>query len=65
MAKDLPSGDNIPELSTANLDEIKAWKEERHIGSPTSILFFTTEQLQLWKETMLILLADYSTGEHK
>ena len=55
-------GDYLLELSTADADEIRAWREERHIGSPTSILFFTREQMQLWSEERVILLADYSTG---
>jgi len=56
-------GDYLPEPSTASADELKAWKEERHIGSPTSILFFTTDQLSLWREKKVIFLADYSTGK--
>ena len=52
------------EPSRASADEIKAWKEERHIGSPTSNLFFTTEQLSLWREKGVIFLADYSTGKY-
>ena len=52
----------MPELSTADVDEIKAWKAEKHLGSPTSILFFTQEQLRLWDERKVLLLADYSTG---
>ena len=53
----------MPELSTASADEIVAWRKERHIGSPTSILFFTKEQLHLWAEKRVIFRADYSTGE--
>ena len=52
----------MPDLSTADADEIKAWKEEKHLGSPTSILFFTQEQLRLWEEERIIFMADYSTG---
>ena len=32
------------------------------MGSPTSILFFTQEQLRLWDEKKVLLIADYSTG---
>ena len=52
----------MPELSTADADEIKAWKLEKHLGSPTSILFFTQEQLGIWNKERIIFLADYSTG---
>ena len=44
----------MPELSTADADEIKAWKLEKHLGSPTSILFFTQEQLRLWDERKVL-----------
>ena len=56
------SGDSMCELSTASVDVIKAWKAEKHLGSPTSILFFTQEQLRLWDEKKVLLMADYSTG---
>ena len=56
------SGDRLPELPTADADEIKAWKKEKHLGSPTSILFFTQDQLRLWDEERMIFMADYSTG---
>ena len=52
----------MPDLSTATADEIKAWKKEKHLGSPTSILFFTQEQLLLWDQRKVLLMADYSTG---
>ena len=52
----------MPELSTADADEIKAWKLEKHLGSPTSILFFTQEQLGIWNKERIIFMADYSTG---
>ena len=52
----------MPELPTANVNEIKAWTKEKHLGSPTSILFFTQEQLRLWEEERIIFMADYSTG---
>ena len=55
----------MPDLSTANADEIKAWKEKKHLGSPTSILFFTKDQLQLWDERNVLFLADYSTGSRR
>ena len=52
----------MPDLSTAGANEIKAWKAKKHLGSPTSILFFTQEQLQLFNEKKVLLMADYSTG---
>ena len=52
----------MPDLSTATADEIRAWTKEKHLGSPTSILFFTQEKLRLWDERKVLLLADYSTG---
>ena len=52
----------MPDISTASAQEIEAWKKETHIGSPTSIIFLTGDQRQLWGEKMLLLLADYSTG---
>ena len=52
----------MPELTTADADEIKAWKKEKHLGSPTSILFFTQEQLGIWDKERIIFMADYSTG---
>ena len=56
------SGDELPELSTADANVIKAWQEEKHLGSPTSILFFTKKQLQLWDERNVLFMEDYSTG---
>lgn len=56
-------GDSMPDLSTASAAEIKAWKAEKHLGSPTSILFFTQEQLQLWNQRKVLFMADYSTGK--
>ena len=56
------SGDELPELSTADTNVIKAWQEEKHLGSPTSILFFTKKQLQLWDERNVLFMEDYSTG---
>ena len=52
----------MPDLPAASADEIKALKAEKHIGSPTSILFFTQEQLRLWDQSKVLLMADYSTG---
>ena len=52
----------MPDFSSADAAKIKAWKAQKHLGSPTSILFFTQEQLQLWDEKKIIFLADYSTG---
>ena len=52
----------MPDFSSADANKIKAWKAQKHLGSPTSILFFTQEQLQLWDEKKIIFLADYSTG---
>ena len=56
-------GDEVPDFSLATADGIKPWKERKHIGSPTSILFFTKEQQQLWNEKRVLLMSDYSTGE--
>ena len=50
------------DLSNASADEIKVWKKEKHLGSPTSILFFTHEQLRLWDQRNVLFMADYSTG---
>ena len=52
----------MPNIATASTLEIEAWKKETHIGSPTSIMFLTGDQRQLWREKILLLLADYSTG---
>ena len=52
----------MPDPSTASANEIKAWKKEKHLGSPISILFFTQEQLRLWDQSKVLLMADYSTG---
>ena len=46
----------------ASDQELQIWKKEKHVGSPASILFLTKEQLQLWREKFVVLLADYSTG---
>ena len=56
-------GDEVPDFNLATADGIKPWKERKHIGSPTSILFFTKEQQQLWNEKRVLLMSDYSTGE--
>ena len=48
--------------ASATDQELQIWKKEKHVGSPASILFFTKEQLQLWREKLVVLLADYSTG---
>ena len=52
----------MPDIATASAQDIENWKKETHIGSPTSIIFLTGDQRQLWGEKMLLLLADYSTG---
>ena len=52
----------MPDIATASAKDIEAWKKETHIGSPTSIIFLTGDQRQLWGEKKLLLLADYSTG---
>ena len=62
FAQNNTSGDELPELSTADANVIKAWQEEKHQGSTTSILFFTKEQLQLWDERNVLFMEDYSTG---
>ena len=49
-----------PALATDQ--KLQTWKKEKHVGSPASILFLTKEQLQLWREKCVMLLADYSTG---
>ena len=48
--------------ASATDQELQIWRKEKHVGSPASILFFTKEQLQLWREKLVVLLADYSTG---
>ena len=48
--------------STVSLQDLQDLKKERHIGSPTSILFLTKDQHHLWKEKRVVLLADFSTG---
>ena len=48
--------------STVSLQDLQDLKREKHIGSPTSILFLTKDQHQLWKEKRVVLLADFSTG---
>ena len=48
--------------ASATDQELQIWKKEKHVGSPASILFLTKEQLQLWRENFVVLLADYSTG---
>ena len=52
----------MPNIASASALEIEAWKKETHIGSPTSIMFLTGDQRQFWREKILLLLADYSTG---
>ena len=52
-------GDEVPDFNLATADGIKPWKERKHIGSPTSILFFTKEQQQLWNEKRVLLMSDY------
>ena len=52
----------VIELSTATAQAIKDLSKEKHIGSPTSIIFLTGHQRLLWGESRLLLLADYSTG---
>ena len=47
---------------TISLQELQDLKMEKHIGSPTSILFLTKDQHHLWKEKRVVLLADFSTG---
>ena len=49
-----------PALATDQ--QLQSWKKEKHVGCPASILFLTKEQLQLWREKHVMLLADYSTG---
>ena len=49
-----------PALATDQ--KLQTWKKEKHVGCPASILFLTKEQLQLWREKFVMLLADYSTG---
>ena len=49
-----------PALATDQ--KLQTWKKEKHVGCPASILFLTKEQLQLWREKHVMLLADYSTG---
>ena len=56
------SVDRVLDPITATAQEIKDISKEKHIGSPTSIIFLTGDQRQLWGETRLLLLADYSTG---
>ena len=48
--------------TTLSLQELQDLKKEKHIGSPTSILFLTKDQHHLWKEKRVVLLADFSTG---
>ena len=52
----------MPDIAIASAQDIEDWKKETHIGSPTSIIFLTGDQRQLWRENKLLLLADYSTG---
>ena len=56
------SVDRVLDPITATAQEIKDISKEKHIGSPTSIIFLTGDQRRLWGETRLLLLADYSTG---
>ena len=55
-------GDRLIEPTTATAKEIKDQSKERHIGSPTSIIFLSDHQRLLWGDARIILLADYSTG---
>ena len=48
--------------TTISLQDLRDLKREKHIGSPTSILFLTKDQHHLWKEKRVVLLADFSTG---
>ena len=58
-------GDRILDLSTASAEELQKLKKEKHIGSPTSILFLTKDQHQLRREKRVVLLADFSTGDRE
>ena len=49
---------------TISLQELQDLKMEKHIGSPTSILFLTKDQHHLYKEKRVVLLADFSTGTY-
>ena len=48
--------------TTISLQDLQDLKREKHIGSPTSILFLTKDQHHMWKEKRVVLLADFSTG---
>ena len=61
-SKSLCIGDRILDLSTASAEDLQKLKKEKHIGSPTSILFLTKDQHQLRREKRVVLLADFSTG---
>ena len=50
------------DAATATTQDLDTWRRERHIGSPSSIIFLTSNQRQLWGELRVLLLADYSTG---
>ena len=50
--------------STISLQDLQDLKKEKHIGSPTSILFLTKDQHHMWKEKRVVLLADFSTGTY-
>ena len=56
------SGDLMFDPALATDQKLQTWKKEKHVGCPASILFLTKEQLQLWREKHVMLLADYSTG---
>jgi len=55
--------DRVVDPITSTAQDIKDMSKEKHIGSPTSIIFLTGDQRRLWGETRLLLLADYSTGK--
>ena len=50
------------DAATATTQDLDTWRRERHIGSPTSIIFLSDHQRLLWGDARIILLADYSTG---
>ena len=54
--------DRVVDPITSTAQDIKDMSKEKHIGSPTSIIFLTGDQRQLWGEKKVLLLADYSTG---
>ena len=48
---------------TASEQQIIDWKNENHLGSPTSILFLSKEQRLLRHMRKVLLMTDYSTGK--